>query len=912
MPGWTSFFGRMVAGWLSSGVGGAAAMVIEHFSAHGDVVERVLRESHEQAWLSIETALAGPSIIQRIGGTLQSPDQKRLAEAVGEFTAEHFRDQPDAACGRCLASLRRARQQGLLEVQAGGASLWPRSEQEVSAHSEEDVSNDSLIPLGEEHRELVALVAAPQPSGRPLLMELCRSFFLLKVQQDEVLVRTLEFVQWEQVPGRFAALHDALQTIGGSLEVELRGQRQLLHDMHAKIDRLMSQGRLPRGELEPHHSISFHTEREKRLVRQLLAQFRNLPEDQQRRMLDVERDLGELLFGCGLPEQAGPVFHDVAAREDRSGEQSLAHYNAYRAALERQDWETALEDLLHAAKGDKDRFAPFPLDRYEPLQILGAGGFGVVFLCQDHFVGGKQVVIKSLRAADMARKAEEVFHELTVLGELRNPRILVPYECGFADAGRRRPYLKMDYFPGQTLQAFVRDRRKFPAEAWRKVALAMARTMHAAHEKKVLHRDLKPDNVLVLIQGTKLEFKIIDFGLALPLAPLERSIRHGTTESLIGSTAVGTLKYAPPEQRGERTDVRPGPYSDIYSFGKLSCYALFGTTEPRRRHWRELEDDALADLLEDCLEEEPEERPQSFADVAARLLEVPSRSAPPPRKKSPRTAVPASEPAPPPVAESPAAARIDGTRPGEEWSDNSLNMPFRWCPPGKFLMGSPVNEEGRDDDEDQVQVTLTRGFWLGKYTVTQAEWQQVMGSKPWKRKEWVKEDPRCPATYVSWEDAMEFCRKLTERERQAGRLPEGWEYTLPSEAQWEYACRAGTTTAYHFGDDASLLRDYAWFDDNAYDIGEKYAHEVGQKKPNARGLHDMHGNVWEWCQDVYQEKLPGGTNPVVDDGGSGRVDRGGSWLSHPGHCRSAARLSGSPENRRSYLGFRLARVPQAE
>jgi formylglycine-generating enzyme required for sulfatase activity len=251
-----------------------------------------------------------------------------------------------------------------------------------------------------------------------------------------------------------------------------------------------------------------------------------------------------------------------------------------------------------------------------------------------------------------------------------------------------------------------------------------------------------------------------------------------------------------------------------------------------------------------------------------------------------------------------------GTRAGQLRDANGLKLV--WIPPGDFTMGSPKDEKDRSDDEGPVNVKLTRGFWLGQHEVTQAEWQRVMQTTPWSSKDHVKEGDDYPATYLSWDDAMKYCEKLTEQERSARRLPPGWRYTLPTEAQWEYACRAGSRSRFSFGDDESELGEYAWFTKNADDAGEKYAHLVDQKKANSWGLYDMHGNVWEWCRDVYAEKLPGSDDPEVSTGGSDRVRRGGNWSSAAWLCRSAFRYKLTSVHRGSYLGFRLAAVPSAK
>lgn len=276
---------------------------------------------------------------------------------------------------------------------------------------------------------------------------------------------------------------------------------------------------------------------------------------------------------------------------------------------------------------------------------------------------------------------------------------------------------------------------------------------------------------------------------------------------------------------------------------------------------------------------------------------------------------PAPAPAPPPTVEaiSPVVLKAEGAKAGEERSDNALGMKMVWCPPGKFLMGSPATDaEAAGDEKPQVEVELSRGFWLGKYEVTQGEWKGLMGTEPWKDGVIVKEGADYAATYVRWEDGESFCKKLTERDASSGKLSAGWSYRLPSEAEWEYACRAGSATRYGFGDDAGVLGSYAWYDKNASDRDEKYANQVGLKKPNRWGLHDVHGNVWEWCGDWYGEKLLGGQNPLGPLEGSGRVNRGGSWGSGAAFCRSASRFRDGPWLRLISLGFRVARVPDRE
>jgi formylglycine-generating enzyme required for sulfatase activity len=216
---------------------------------------------------------------------------------------------------------------------------------------------------------------------------------------------------------------------------------------------------------------------------------------------------------------------------------------------------------------------------------------------------------------------------------------------------------------------------------------------------------------------------------------------------------------------------------------------------------------------------------------------------------------------------------------------NSIGMHFVPIPAGTFTMG----------DEYAHKVTLTQSFHLGQHEVTQEQYEKVMGATPSEFK-----GPQKPVEQVSWDDAVEFCRKLSEL---PGEKSTGYVYRLPTEAEWEYACRAGTTTEYSFGDSKSELGDYAWYDKNS----GKTTHPVGGKKPNAWGLYDMHGNVFEWCHDWYGDYPSGSvTDPTGAASGSYRVARGGSWDLYSGHCRSANRSRSTPDDRFG-LGFRVLR-----
>lgn len=249
-----------------------------------------------------------------------------------------------------------------------------------------------------------------------------------------------------------------------------------------------------------------------------------------------------------------------------------------------------------------------------------------------------------------------------------------------------------------------------------------------------------------------------------------------------------------------------------------------------------------------------------------------------------------------------------GGKAGEEREVSGVKI--CWCPPDKFLMGSPLEEPDRRVDEGQVEVRLNKGFWMGKFEVTQGEWKRVMGDFPGTQP--AGEGVDFPLVEVNYPEALAFCRKLTEMAQAEGKLPGDWQFHLATEAQWEYACRAGTTSLSAFG--SALTSANANLLDRKPPPGR--ATPVGRYPANAWGLHDMHGNVFEWCRDWYHAALPGGDDPDLSgikgvmnrDGTYSRVRRGGAWNDAAMYCRSAMRLRYEPPRRSDHIGFRVVVV----
>lgn len=258
---------------------------------------------------------------------------------------------------------------------------------------------------------------------------------------------------------------------------------------------------------------------------------------------------------------------------------------------------------------------------------------------------------------------------------------------------------------------------------------------------------------------------------------------------------------------------------------------------------------------------------------------------------------------------------FDGKSAKEMRADNSVKMKLVWCPAGEFHLGTA----GATGNEKPVRIMFHQGFWIGQTEVTRKQWEEIMNTTPWKddvdqrRGLPGQEAGDYPASFVNWNQGSQFCEKLTGIEREAGRLPQNVMFSLPSEAEWEYACRAGTTTTFSFGGDEARLGEFAWYVGNAWDADERYPHRVGFKKPNPWGIHDMHGNVDEWCADGDSaEELPPHTGEIrsaTDPKAKYRMIRGGEFSAPASHCRSAYREGGAkPHTRISSTGLRVVLI----
>jgi len=569
--------------------------------------------------------------------------------------------------------------------------------------------------------------------------------------------------------------------------------------------------------------------------------------------------------------------------------------------------------------GDKTNEMPLLAGRYRAVKALGQGGMGSVWLAEDEKLDGHPVALKMLPSVlfKTQRAYEQVKKEALVSLKLSHTNIATVRAFEEVDGN---PFLVMDYIDGQTLDDYLYGRGQLSEEETVRLLGPVADALDYAHKVGVVHRDVKPGNVMIAKDGTPY---VLDFGIAREI--------HETVKRVTGKDSSGTLMYMSPEQLN---GAEPEPPQDVYSFAAMVYECLTGHA-PFYRGQIEYQivnnppeplpaTIMIGSQVMAGLAKASKDRPLTCRDILKRGVSAKEPESPKPTPPPPPAAAAPDQPQqkfgrrnilvalgivgavalgfllsktsdnntprtePPSVSPTPAKQIAQETRrdsglykvidladgtvthldsvPSGGWTDEykTTKLVMRRIEAGVFEMGSPTSEEGRYSDEEQHTETLTEPYYIGVFEVTQGQWNRVMGNNP----SYFSGETR-PVEKVSWDDCQSFCRK-------AGRS-----LRLPTETEWEYACRAGTTTAF-----AGSLDAMGWYSGNS----GSQTHEVGTKRPNDWGLYDMHGNVWEWCNDAS---------------GEDRVNRGGGWSSVARFCRSARRGGDSPGYRDINLGFRL-------
>ncbi len=623
-------------------------------------------------------------------------------------------------------------------------------------------------------------------------------------------------------------------------------------------------------------------------------------------------------------------------------------------------------------RNKRGAFAPGDViaGRYVVESIIGEGGMGIVYQCLDR-VGGVKVAVKCLppEVSRNADEMEDIRDNYRLVADLHHPNIAGARTLE-KDEATGDYYLVMDLAPGMSLKRWMKRNPQATTKARLSILRQVAAALDYAHSEKVIHRDVKPENVMVSDDG---RVKVLDFGLAAQI----RSSQSRTSAAVTSRS--GTWGYMSPEQWKGKPQRES---ADVYSFGVLAYWMFAGVLpfdgdDPAVLGVAVLTmtADPVAGLpahmnaaLAKALEKEPDKR---FASCGAVVDALEGGTSPvsgeesggsrgsmmgkiaagvalltvaavggwwwttareetkvptivqPPVSPVPPVRDPASDVPPVPSEDTGSTpnspSKIEGVAEGRGSMTTQQNLPVAqkhgdtktltlpggatmemiYVGSGEFMMGSPTSEDGRYDDETQHQVTLTKGFWLGKYEVTQEQWQSVMGENPSYFK-----GARNPVENVSWEDCQKFIEKVNARLNCGARLP--------TEAEWEYACRAGTTTAYFWGN--ALNGDKANCDGN-YPCGNtqkgrflQRTTQVGSYDANPWGFYDMHGNVYEWCYDWYDKdyyKNSPTDDPQGPSSGGNRVLRGGCWYGDARNCRSARRFWGRPGDCSDYYGFRL-------
>jgi len=576
-------------------------------------------------------------------------------------------------------------------------------------------------------------------------------------------------------------------------------------------------------------------------------------------------------------------------------------------------------------------------DLYRVLKYLGGGGFGVTYLVEDC---GTPKVLKILHNTDP--KAISLFdQEVRVLQNLDHPgipKVEVGGRFDYFRRGNQEPLrcLVMEYIEGETLEDYVAKNNYRPiseqaAIRWLKQLMEILALVHSAN---YFHRDIKPANIMLRPSG---QLVLIDFGTAREETQTYLQKIQGK-----GVTGIVSVGYTPHEQAHGKAEYR----SDFFTVGRTFVFLLTGKQPDQFQDslkkgliWQQEAQgyrQELRDLIDELMRPDVEERPINAQTVLAKLEPLENfYKTQPTLKVLPQPTTVANTNTNPTKTTSSQGSGTGSTiwinsttrrnvliglgamgvtgltviaRPRlgifsgniksfAEMLPGDVPLEMIGIPAGEFMMGSPDSDPDAKPNEKPAHLVSLQSFAIGKYPITRRQWQAIMGTTS-PDPSYLNNFPNHPMEWMRLDNTQKFCQRL---KNQTGK-----NYRLPSEAQWEYACRAGTTTRFYWGDDADKIGDYAWFIDNSSGT----SHEVSQKMPNDWGLYDMAGSVWERCSDVWHKDYTG----APTDGGSWDDNpenskyffcRGGAWDSPPLDCRSSRRIEVDKDFANSNLGFRV-------
>lgn len=537
--------------------------------------------------------------------------------------------------------------------------------------------------------------------------------------------------------------------------------------------------------------------------------------------------------------------------------------------------------------------------KYIIEDILGIGGFGITYRAQDP-KKGKTVAIKTLNHhsqcnVDFLKLQEKFVNEALKLAKCSHPNVV---EVHYVFQEDRLWCMVMEYIDGEDLGNYVKEKGVLSEEQALAIVRQIGEALTYVHTKGLLHRDVKPQNIILHRNTGKAV--LIDFGLARKYIPNE----------VVTQTNDRTLYYAPIEQFEKKGEFCAS--LDVYSLAATLYFLLTGKLPTPsiarkegdiplvlpKQHNPSIREPVNQAILKG-MALEAKDRPQSVEEWLNLFSSpTPPIPIPPPKKKAFKfkfetIAVDASG--------KQIASRHREAKFFAEDLGNGIMLEMVYIPGGTFMMGSPETEIGQYSSETPQHPVTIAPFFMGRYPITQAQWKAVMGQKNPSH----FPGDNLPVDFVSWYEAVEFCDRLAKKT--------GLPYRLPCEAEWEYTCRAGTHTPFYFGHTiTSNVANYNGCTYTSEPLGKfrGATTPVGSFPPNAFGLYDMHGNVWEWCADPWHENYNGAPSDgkVWDSGAEDlyRIMRGGSWKTMPKNCRAARRCKVNPHDKWWFDGFRVA------